>query len=455
MRHQAVSAIALLMLVLVVQCNDSPTIAAVENNNARPYHIAINTSPPSRKRQSDDIFTYDPFTVKYLYGFQQDFTVGDGQTIAIVCAQNADDIYGDLAVFNSQWGLPECTLQNGCLTIVNQTGGSILPQPQLSWAQEIMLDVSWAHAIAPGARKLLVLAASANFIDLMTAVEYAAQRAKYVSMSFGAPEFAGQEYFDKFLTRQGVSFFVSSGDTGATPFYPATSPYVIGVGATKVISSSDSQFVSEIGWSSSGGGCSSYYPSPAGQQTGSVNCRGKRASPDVSMLGDPLSGVYVYSSYNCAGKAFQNCWLRMGGTSLSAPIWAARASATGQVFNVGSLYSGRTSAVIQDITTGASSNGYGVSYAAGTGYDLVTGLGSWSDIVRGGVTTTVAPSTTTSKAPTTTVKPTQNPVSTRNATTSAPGSNISGENNARESSDASLMSCSLLVLFLTICIHCY
>src|SRR5439155_38064 len=79
-------------------------------------------------------------------------------------------------------------------------------------------------------------------------------------------------------------------------------------------------FSSETGWSGSGGGCSVYENRNTAQSTGSVTCNGKRATPDVSLVADPASGVSVYDSFRYQGQAG---WWTVGGTSASSPMWAA------------------------------------------------------------------------------------------------------------------------------------
>jgi subtilase family serine protease len=76
-------------------------------------------------------------------------------------------------VFSSQYGLPACTTANGCFTKVNQTGGSSYPRTDSGWALEISLDIQWAHAIAAGAKILLVEATTNSFTNLLTAEDYA------------------------------------------------------------------------------------------------------------------------------------------------------------------------------------------------------------------------------------------------------------------------------------------
>src|SRR5262249_13340539 len=112
-----------------------------------------------------------------------------------------------------------------------------------------------------------------------------------------------------------------------------------------------------------------------------VQSTGYRTSPDVSLVADPNTGAWVADPYNLPGD---NPWEIVGGTSLSAPCWAglialanqARAQAGLPTFNSSSpteiqqaLYNVPVPD-FHDVTSGT--NGY----AAGVGYDLVTGLGT-------------------------------------------------------------------------------
>lgn len=58
-------------------------------------------------------------------------------------------------------------------------------------------------------------------------------RRHQVSMSFGGPEYSSENSFDSNQV-SGVSFIASSGDTGNVVQYPASSPWVIGVGGTNL-----------------------------------------------------------------------------------------------------------------------------------------------------------------------------------------------------------------------------
>lgn len=311
-----------------------------------------------------------PATILSVYNFSTSLTAGAGKTVAIVDAYDDPNIESDLGVFSSQYGLPPCTTANGCFKKVNQKGGSSYPRSNAGWALEISLDVEWAHAIAPGAKILLVEASSNSFANLLAAEDYAKAHAQYVSNSWGGSEFSGEASYDSHFVQPGVSFFVSSGDAGTPAEYPSASPNVISVGGT-TIHFSGGQFLSETGWSGSGGGCSAYETATSAQagfnQFGQVNCGNSRGTPDVSLDADPSSGVSVYDSVRYQG---QKGWFTVGGTSASAPMWAAQSAVTGTVVDAAYVYG--NSIAFRDIVSG--NNGLSCL----VGYDLVTGRGSWT-----------------------------------------------------------------------------
>ena len=310
---------------------------------------------------------------------------GAGQTIAIVDAYNDPNIAADLSTFDAAYGL-----SNPTLTVVNENGStSSLPGTDPagkgnSWAVEISLDVEWAHAAAPGANILLVEAASANYGDLMTAVSTARSYTggSVVSMSWGGNEFTGESAYDSYFTtpsgHAGVTFVASSGDTGGIVEYPASSINVLAVGGTSLTTSAGGAYASESGWSGAGGGISRYELRPAFQTGVVTQSTTYRTVPDVAADADPSTGVGVVDSWDF-GTA--SPWVQVGGTSLSAPIWAGIIA----IANQGRATSGQATLTgtqtlsklytlpasdFHDITTG--SNGF----SAGTGYDLVTGRGS-------------------------------------------------------------------------------
>ena len=309
-----------------------------------------------------------PAQMKAAYGFSTSFTAGAGKTIAIVDAYDLPSAEKDLNVFSSAFGLPACTTANGCFKKVNQTGGTKYPKYNAGWGLEIALDIEWAHAIAPGAKILLVEASSASFTNLLTAEDYAKKNAQYVSNSWGASEFSGETAYDNYFSQSGVAFFVSAGDAGLPAEYPSASPNVISVGGTTLTFNTDGSLKSETGWSSGGGGCSIYETATSAQSSfstyGQVSCAGKRATPDVSLDADPNSGAAVYDSSRYNG---QTGWYQVGGTSLSSPMWAGRAADSGAVVNAAYVYASHIA--FRDITAG--NNGAPCL----VGFDLCSGQG--------------------------------------------------------------------------------
>ena len=355
--------------VLAVAGLAAPDADAGDDGGARRVR-PLNVVTP---RASTSPVGLTPAQVKEAYGFPTAYKAGAGKTIAVVIPYHHPTLEADLKVFTKTYGLRSCTRANYCLKVVNHRGGKDYPPTSARWAKEAALDVQWAHAIAPGAKILVVEAKSDRLRDVLKAEDYATSHAKYVSNSLGMTEFSGQSANNYHFNKPGVSIFVASGDDGATagPSYPATAPGVIAVGGTTLVDIGKSTF-DEKGWKGSGGGCSAYEKAPAAQAAfagyAGTNCGGKRAAPDVALVADPRSGVSVYNSFET-----DTPWLMLGGTSAATPMWAARAAVAGLVVDAALLYKSPLKIPFRDITSG--SNGL----PAGPGFDLVTGFGSWAD----------------------------------------------------------------------------
>jgi subtilase family serine protease len=369
-----VCALALLVVPVAAQgANGHASYRAVCPGPPAGYthcHVLVTTDAHGNPLASSSPTGLDPSTIRSVYGFPGASTAGAGTTIAIVDAYDDPNAESDLNVFSGQYGLPACTTASGCFQKVDQAGGASYPRTNAGWALEISLDVQWAHAIAPGARILLVEASSNSFTDLLAAEDYAAAHAQYVSNSWGGSESSGESSYDSHFSRAGTSFFVSAGDAGLPAEYPSASPNVISVGGTTLHFDASGAFTGESGWSSGGGGCSGYEPASPAQAAfsgyGQAGCGGSRATPDVSLDADPASGVSVYDSVKDQG---QSGWFTVGGTSASSPMWAAASADTGAPVNATTVYGGTIS--FRDITSG--NNGAPCL----VGYDLCTGRGSW------------------------------------------------------------------------------
>ncbi len=328
---------------------------------------------------------------------------GAGETIAIVDGGADPNIGIELQIFDQAFGLPAPP----SLTILNQSGGSTPPRTAGSTARlEIAVDVETAHAAAPGANIVLVETNSLQTASLLAGVNVAraVPGVVAVSMSWGGGEFAGQTAYDgEFQTpagHSGITFLASSGDGGGRggASWPASSPNVVGVGATSLVGTASGVY--ETAWNGSGGGVSRFEPRPSFQQNfvtpanfyqfrrgpGSSQTAlsalirydqaiGRRATPDVSIYGDPSPGIDIFSIADGG-------WTRAGGTSLGPPQWAGLIAIADQgraLIGKGSLdgatqtlpdlyaFSGDFSPVLYG------SNG---TYFSGSGYNLVTGLGT-------------------------------------------------------------------------------
>jgi subtilase family serine protease len=322
-----------------------------------------------------------PSQIKTAYEFPKIANGGAGQTIAIVDAYDDPNILADLTTFSRQFNLPLPNTAGGPKFTVAYSGGS-RPAANGGWAQEISLDVEWAHAIAPYANIILVEASSATDTALLAGVDYATNHgANVVSMSWGASEFAQETStsYDSHFTHAVVTYVAAAGD-GGVQTWPAVSTHVVAAGGTTLHLNANNTWQSETGWNAyGGGGVSTYLPKPGFQSRLPYT---KRATPDVSYDSDPNTGFAVYDSFRYAG---QSGWLQIGGTSAAAPQWAALiALADQQRGSLGSLSSSQTLAALYGLTTGTKgteqlhdiSGGRNKAGTAGPGYDLLTGLGS-------------------------------------------------------------------------------
>ncbi len=347
-----------------------------------------------------------PPQIKAFYGFNKVANGGAGQMIAIVDPYDDPKIEGDLAVFDSQYGLPACTTVNGCFTKIGVAGTSpspVLPPPasDTSWDVEIALDVEWAHAIAPQAKIVLVEATSDSVPDMLDAVVASVYYgANVVSMSWGAGESPYETQDDWiFQSPTGtVTYVAASGDNGDGVGYPSTSPWVVGVGGTTITTNSSGSYLQEVAWSKSGGGLSAFEFEPFAQTNYRIpdDPAMFRGVPDVAYSADPSTGFSVYDSIAYTGPSGNTLqyWMNVGGTSAGTPQWAAlfaivnseRAAARkGPIATAARQMSGTVREIyaaaksssqnFHDITSG--SNGTcGVLCDALKGYDYVTGLGT-------------------------------------------------------------------------------
>jgi hypothetical protein len=312
------------------------------------------------------------------------------QTIGIVDAYDDPTAAADLAHYDSRFALPACTSGNGCFRKVNQDGAEApLPhsnsrgeEPEAGWAQEIATDIEVAHGICQTCNILLVEANSNSYEDLFAAENTAARLgASEISNSWGGAEEGGDSAA---FNHPGVVITASSGDNGYRDWlaepeasftaYPASSPHVIAVGGTRLLTKPGGSWSSETVWNdggesggvkkgfgAGGGGCSELFTAPPWQQQvadwSAVGCESNRAVADVSADADPYTGVAVYdSTENSEGD---KGWGVIGGTSVASPIiasvFALAGGAQGVEYPARMLYEGAVNVPgsLHDVTSGS------------------------------------------------------------------------------------------------------
>jgi len=298
---------------------------------------------------------YTPAQIKGAYGISSVYT-GAGQTVAIIDAYASPTILQDVNQWSINRGLP--TMTAGQLVQVVAPGTYRRPQnprqdPQ-GWYGEETLDVEAVHGMAPAAR-IVYVGAPNNYQDLDAALVYVVDNAvaQIVTNSYGwngelIPKGYIKPVEDTLIqaAAQGIGVYFSSGDSGdetvnlgvASPDWPAVSPWVTAVGGTSLAIDAGNNRVFETGWGTSnydcntttlvctrtvwlygsGGGVSQLFAKPGYQSPLPVS---GRAIPDVAALGDPQTGLLVGQTQAFPDGNYYDEY-RIGGTSLSSPIFA-------------------------------------------------------------------------------------------------------------------------------------
>jgi kumamolisin len=271
---------------------------------------------------------------------------------------------------------------------------------------EVMLDMCVVGSVAPGANIFMYFTefTSQGWLDALHQAITDHNSISVISISYGNPEDDPQGAWSRMGVRvvnqafqaaiaKGITICVASGDDGSSDGvgagahvdFPASSPFVLGVGGTKLVATSGAPptIAEETVWNelmqdegAGGGGISAVFTKPSYQNGSkippSVNPphRVGRGVPDVAAVADPETGVIVM---HIDGKQLE----QIGGTSASTPLWASLIARLNQGLGAKCgflnplLYTKCANGVLRDITAG--NNG---AYAAEPGWDACTGLGS-------------------------------------------------------------------------------
>ncbi|HXY43872.1 MAG TPA: protease pro-enzyme activation domain-containing protein [Acidimicrobiales bacterium] len=400
------------------------------------------------KAEKESGWTFNQLAQAYaVNGLYEEGALGEGETIALF--ELEPFARSDISTFDTCYfgaSVAAGMLQHLHVVAVN---GGIPPGPGMG---EAVLDVEDISALAPHASIDVYEAPSATIgtqfatDDIYNAMVNA-DTANVISTSWGLCEPAYQiaspgaqevenTIFEE-AAAQGQSVFAAAGDSGSndcafgsTPITspspvqvddPASQDFVVGVGGTTL--TADSLPPHETVWNDGplggggGGGISDTWPSPAWQADSGVAgvsnsysetpayafCENPtpatppaeppcREVPDVTIDADEDTGT---SFYQASGGG----WGTIGGTSTSAPMWAAlttdiasSSSCAGLAVNgtnhdrdlgfvAPALYEAAATAApgadFNDITIGSNDIfGLNDGYSATPGYNLASGLGS-------------------------------------------------------------------------------
>jgi subtilase family serine protease len=422
-----------LAALLATACSPAQTSVASSGGPARQP----TAPPPSPAADCNSVTTcYTPQQLQVAYGikpFLDRGINGRGETVVLpelaesqLNSPDVTDMRQDMAAFDRLFRLPAAQMR-----VVTMLAGA--RSPWLAFGEEV-LDVEMVHALAPGAALVILLLPSTSLDNTKNAVAAAVGSLRLGSTEGGVMSIsaAGQIGGEHCVSRaqansvnaalqtaasRRVTVVAASGDVGAVAepcdvygaltgtgtFTPvkevnllASDPLVLGAGGTSLTAShSTGAWISETAWGlpygdpgsafqASGGGFSSLFPRP-GYQDGVPGSGATRGVPDVSADASGHTGMAIVLSDGATSMIRGS-----GGTSASAPIWAALIALADQ-------YAGRHLGLVNpaiyqiargpryhqafhDVTQGSNTVQFPpktiTGYQAAPGWDPVTGWGS-------------------------------------------------------------------------------
>jgi subtilase family serine protease len=334
----------------------------------------------------------------------------DGTIVIIdAAAYPPADLENSLNTYRSAYGLPDCTLKSGCLSVYNRFGGKPFHPPvnprQQQEAEEIgvetSLDVEMASAACPGCKIVeLQVPAKDGFFGSSKHIHRATHQfgratqtankmgAAAVSISYGFPadSVTDSAPISSLMDQKGMAIAVSSGDSGyvgRSGTWPQNLRTVMSVGGTTLTAApGNPRGFTESAWFDGGSSCSPDLGPAIGQpKTIAKNCNNMRADTDISS--DAAVQIAFYDGYAPYSHNPYG-WSIVGGTSAAAPFVGAVAARSPRIANIEGpnvLYSDPSKA-FYDVTTGTNgsscvSDGFSAKVcAAGKGWDGPTGLGT-------------------------------------------------------------------------------
>jgi kumamolisin len=370
--------------------NDVSGVVGIDNSYGWFSHIRTVTPNPEPNAGTG---AQVPLDMQQRYG--EDLAAipkpGMGQTIAIL-STNMPTKTADINAYLAQYhpaGVTALAADQYTQVFVGGPSRDALSKGPYS---ENALDAEMVLATAPYAKVVQVFTATNGpglFTDGISYIVNQLPTAHTVTVSWGTCErgSAGEMPVMNALFAQanaeGQQWFFASGDTGTdgcrdgsgtkiiSAGWPASSPYVVGVGGTEPIDATTEQ-----AWSFGGGAPSESFEKPA-YQVGSTPADGARDEPDIAAAAGSV-----------ALKDSVNNYSAIGGTSAATPIcaglWAVlvqqKAPTTGITTGLGSIYAlAKAGKGFTDITSGTTDGPNDVpggGYKAIAKYDLATGWGT-------------------------------------------------------------------------------
>jgi subtilase family serine protease len=446
----------------------APTVLGIKNlDDFRPISHAVSrknaraksnfTGAGSTNASNETIF-FAPGDIKTAYDITPLYNssvTGTGQSITIV--GQSEILNSDIEAFQNASGL---AIKDPTPFLVPSSGNPAISAGDES---ESDLDLEWSGAIAPGATINFVYVGNNTTYSAFDSIQYAIDESigTIVSSSYGNCEaalggFTLESFFEQ-GTAQGQTFLAAAGDDGSEDCneyqgpgtgttltsmdttiavdYPASSPYVTGMGGTEInqtnaaystvgegyweadsgttdIINSVLQYIPEVVWnddssqyglSASGGGASTLFTKPS-WQTGvpGIPADGHRDVPDLALYGSPNFPGYLFctsdTSFWSSGQVascnsgFEDSSTGdltfAGGTSFDGPIFSGMLAlinqkqgyTTGQGLINPTLYklaadSATYATAFHDITTGNNDCTAGSTWCGSTTGGFSAGVG--------------------------------------------------------------------------------
>jgi len=371
MKRPAVPVVVAAAIAALLIAAAGASAEPVLSGRSTPHFLAKRGTAPPTTQDCLDAFgvsCYSPLQLEKAYDLPPLYNAGldgRGKTIVIVDSFGSPTIDHDLAQFDSDFGLPAPP----SLDVITPAG---TPPPfdpanddMVGWAFETTLDVEYAHAMAPGAKILLVetpvseTEGETGFPEIVEAENFVIDHdlGDVISQSFGATEetFKSPQSLLSLrgaiqnAARHGVTMLAASGDSGSanvgldettffrtpTVIWPSSDPLVTSVGGTQLhLDAAGNRLAPDNVWNdipigidaAGGGGPSHVFPAPDYQDHTKTGT-GARATPDISMSAAVDGGAVVFHSFGGAPVGYDI----VGGTSEATPLFSGIVAIADQI----------------------------------------------------------------------------------------------------------------------------